>query len=118
VPYGEDAIKQLLNTVSKSGMGSPLVVLKKFGAIESPGMLSFPMRGYTLCIDFPNRGPKVLKLLKSLEAITMESGGRIYPAKDAVMSSKTFHSGFPRFREFSEFIDPSFSSSFLRRVLK
>jgi FAD/FMN-containing dehydrogenase len=117
VPFGEDALKQLLRTVSESGMGSPLVVLKKFGAIESPGMLSFPMRGYTLCIDFPNRGPKVLKLLKSLEAITMESGGRIYPAKDAVMSSKSFHLGFPRFGEFAQFIDPNFSSSFLRRVL-
>jgi FAD/FMN-containing dehydrogenase len=118
VPLGEHALKRLLKTVSDSGMGSPLVVLKKFGAIDSPGILSFPMRGYTLCIDFPNRGAKVLRLLKSLEAITMESGGRIYPAKDAVMSSKSFHLGFPRFGEFAECIDPAFSSSFLRRVLK
>lgn len=118
-PIGaEGALKKLLKTVSDSGMGSPLVVLKTFGSIESPGMLSFPMRGYTLCIDFPNRGARVLKLLKALEDITMESGGRIYPAKDAVMSSRAFHQGFPRFGEFAEFIDPAFSSSFLRRVLK
>jgi hypothetical protein len=116
-PNGNGALTQLLETVRNSGMGSPLVVLKEFGAIESPGMLSFPMRGYTLCIDFPNRGAKVLRLLKSLEAITMESGGRIYPAKDAVMSSRSFHLGFPRFSEFAEYIDPAFSSSFLRRVL-
>lgn len=118
-PIGEEgAVKQLLKTVSDSGMGSPLVVMKTFGSVGSPGMLSFPMHGYTLSIDFPNHGDRVLKLLKSLEEITMDAGGRIYPAKDAVMSSKAFHQGFPRFGEFAEFIDPTFSSSFLRRVLK
>ncbi len=119
VPIGEEtAIKRLLKTVSDSGMGSPLVVMKKFGSVESPGMLSFPMHGYTLSIDFPNHGTRVLKLLKSLEEITMDAGGRIYPAKDAVMSGRAFQQGFPRFGEFAEFIDPTFSSSFLRRVLK
>ena len=113
---GETSIKRLLRAVSDSGMGSPLVVLKKFGSLESPGMLSFPMHGYTLAIDFPNHGTRVLKLLRSLEDIAMESGGRIYPAKDAIMSSRAFHQGFPRFGDFAEFIDPAFSSSFLRRV--
>ncbi len=109
-------VGQLLKTVTGSGMGSPLVVLKKFGPLRSPGMLSFPSHGYTLAIDFPNRGPEVLKLLRLLEEIAVEAGGRIYPAKDAVMSSKSFHQGFPRLGEFARFIDPAFSSSFFRRV--
>jgi hypothetical protein len=118
-PVGaEPVVRRLLQAVSQSGMGSPLVVLKKFGSIESPGMLSFPMRGYTLCVDFPNRGGRVLKLLKGLEEMALASGGRIYPAKDAVMSRDSFHQGFPRFQEFAEFMDPAFSSSFLRRILK
>jgi len=109
-------VRNLLKTITDSGMGSPLVVLKKFGPIQSPGMLSFPAHGYTLAIDFPNRGSEVLKLLKSLEEITVEAGGRIYPAKDAVMSSKSFQQGFPRLAEFAPFIEPAFSSSFFRRV--
>jgi FAD/FMN-containing dehydrogenase len=116
-PVGEErAVTKLLQTVSASGTGSPLVVLKAFGSIESPGLLSFPMHGYTLCVDFPNLGPRVLKLLRVLEDITMDAGGRIYPAKDAVMSRSAFERGFPRFGEFSQFIDPAFSSSFLSRV--
>ena len=116
-PVGDrSAVRKLLKAVSASGTGSPLVVLKAFGSIASPGMLSFPMDGYTLCVDFPNLGSRVLKLLKTLEDIAIESGGRIYPAKDAVMSRSAFHAGYPRFGEFAGFIDPAFSSSFLSRV--
>jgi hypothetical protein len=34
------------------------------------------------------------------------------------MSKNAFSSSFPRLEEFSEFIDPVFSSSFWRRVTK
>lgn len=115
-PDRQDAIKALLESISAAGTGSPLVVLKKFGSVESPGMLSFPREGYTLCIDFPNTGDRVQRLLKKLETITLDCGGRLYPAKDSVMSRESFHRSYPRFPEFESFMDPAFSSSFIRRV--
>ena len=39
--------------------------------------------------------------------------GRLYPAKDGRMPSELFRSGYPRWREFSEFVDPRFSSRLL-----
>ncbi|MDQ3231554.1 MAG: FAD-binding oxidoreductase, partial [Pseudobdellovibrionaceae bacterium] len=41
-------LNQIFDIIAKSGMGSFLAVLKKFGDIRSPGMLSFPREGYTL----------------------------------------------------------------------
>jgi hypothetical protein len=97
-------------------MGSFLVVLKNFGNVTSPGMLSFPRPGTTLAIDFPNRGARTLSLLEALDDITRSTGGAVYPAKDARMSPGAFQQYFPEWRTFSQFIDPAFSSSFWRRV--
>jgi hypothetical protein len=93
-----------------------LGVLKTFGDIPSPGMLSFPRPGVTLAVDLPYQGVKTLQLLDTLDDIVAAAGGAVYPAKDARMSAKSYQSGFPRWKEFSHFIDPKFSSSFWRRV--
>jgi hypothetical protein len=79
-------------------------------------MLSFPRPGVTLALDFPMRGERTLALLERLDAIVMEAGGAIYPAKDARMSRDTFRRSFPRLGEFTPHVDPAFSSSFWRRV--
>jgi FAD/FMN-containing dehydrogenase len=109
-------IRDMLVTIQKSGEGSFLAVLKTFGATESPGMLSFPMPGVTLALDFPNRGSSTTALLAELERISSAAGGRIYPAKDGCMSASAFQNGYPLWRRFSTFVDPNFSSSFWRRV--
>jgi FAD/FMN-containing dehydrogenase len=80
-------------------------------------MMSFPMAGTTLALDFPILGPSTFALLDRLDAIVVEAGGRIYPAKDARMSAEAFRRGYPRLEEFQRFIDPRFSSSFERRVM-
>ena len=110
------ALQDMLVRIAKSGMGSFLVVLKNFGNVTSPGLLSFPRPGTTLAIDFPNRGPRTLSLLEALDDITRSTGGAVYPAKDARMSAGAFQQYFPEWRNFSQFIDPAFSSSFWRRV--
>ncbi|HEX6732355.1 MAG TPA: FAD-binding oxidoreductase, partial [Pyrinomonadaceae bacterium] len=117
VPPGErDAIEEILARTLHVRSPATLVVLKSFGDTPPPGMMSFPRRGFTLALDFPNRGKETLNLLDSLDEITMNAKGAVYPAKDARMSAKTFQTYFPQWQEFARFIDPKFSSSFWRRV--
>lgn len=111
-----DAMTEMLRTIGQSGQGSFLSVLKVFGEISSPGMLSFPRAGVTLALDFANRGDSTLSLLARLDGITQAAGGAVYPAKDATMSASHFQHYYPQWNEFSKFIDPAFSSSFWRRV--
>lgn len=116
VPMGSGAIGPILAEIARSREGSFLVVLKTFGPLESPGMLSFPRPGITLALDFRNRGEVTFSLLDRLDRIVRESGGAIYPAKDARMSGETFRRSFPGLEGFRPFVDPAFSSSFWRRV--
>lgn len=111
-----DCIETLVKTIASSGQGSFLAVLKQFGDVASPGMLSFPRPGATLALDFPNRGANTLALLDRLDDIVAAAGGAVYPAKDARMSARYFKQYFPSWETFSQYIDPKFSSSFWRRV--
>jgi FAD/FMN-containing dehydrogenase len=110
------ATARLLDTIARSGLGSFLAVLKRFGGLESPAMLSFPREGVTLALDFPNKGAAVARLFESLDHIVSDAGGTLYPAKDGRMPGTLFRSGYPRWREFSQYIDPACSSSFWRRA--
>lgn len=113
-----DCMETLVKTIAASGEGSFLAVLKQFGDIPSPGMLSFPRPGATLALDFPNRGPRTLNLLDRLDDIVATAGGAVYPAKDARMAGRHFRHYFPAWESFSQYIDPKFSSSFWRRVME
>jgi FAD/FMN-containing dehydrogenase len=110
------AMREMLGLIRHSGEGSFLTVLKKFGDIPSPGMLSFPRPGLTLALDFAYSGQQTLQLLNELDKIVIQSGGAVYPAKDARMSAESFQSFFPQWKQFAQYIDPHFSSSFWRRV--
>jgi FAD/FMN-containing dehydrogenase len=114
---GKEAISDLLKEIAKSGMGSFLAVLKVCGNIQSPGMLSFPLPGVSLALDFPNRGG-VHQLFSRLDSIVNSAGGRLYPAKDGRMPGELFRNGYPLWQEFTNYIDPRFSSSFWRRVME
>jgi FAD/FMN-containing dehydrogenase len=116
--HGKEVIAELLNEIGGTGMGSFLAVLKVCGDIKSPGMLSFPLPGVSLALDFPNRGEKLHRLFHRLDTIVSAAGGRLYPAKDGRMPSSLFRDGYPRWQEFSHYIDPHFSSSFWRRVME
>ena len=114
---GYDAIKAMLSEITCSGEGSFLSVLKTFGSRPSMGMLSFPMSGVTLALDFPNKGKSTLKLFEKLDAIVREAKGRIYLAKDARMPQDLFEKGYPRFQEFLKYRDPGMSSALSRRLM-
>lgn len=119
VPYESalPAIEAILNEIAYSGQGSFLSVLKTFGEMPSPGLLSFPMEGLTLALDFPNRGKDTFQLFQRIDAIVAESGGRLYPAKDARMPEELFSQGYPRLAEFLPYRDPGLSSGLSKRLM-
>lgn len=114
----DKAIREVFKTIVESEGASFLAVLKEFGEIKSPGMLSFPTSGITLCLDFINSGQKTLKLLEALEELVKGFGGKMYPSKDTCMKGSSFEEFYPNLKEFSSYIDPKISSSFWRRVVK
>jgi FAD/FMN-containing dehydrogenase len=118
LPWESDllGITQVLKAITASGLASFLAVIKVFGDVASPGMMSFPMPGITLALDFPIRREVSFSLLDRLAAITAEFGGRMYPAKDACMSAAHFQQFYPQWQHWATYIDPAFSSSFWQRV--
>ncbi|MHB8384079.1 MAG: FAD-binding oxidoreductase [Candidatus Binataceae bacterium] len=109
---------ETLEAISTSRRGSFLTVLKKFGAQE--GMLSFPMPGYTLALDFPVEDG-LMEFLDRLDAMVLARGGRVYLAKDARMRPETFRTMYPslqRWQQIKASADPNnrFSSSLARRI--
>lgn len=99
-------LTMMLDAVGGTGQGSFLSVLKLLG--PGRGMLSFPMEGYTLALDFP-ANPRTLGLLSWLDAIVAAHDGRVYLAKDARMKPQMMD-GYPEFAAFRKLrraADPS-----------
>ena len=110
------AIRELLDAIATAHSGSFLAVLKRFGNVASPGLLSFPMPGTTLALDFPQQGETTARLFARLDAIVREAGGRLYPAKDAHMSGEDFRAFYPEWGRLEALRDPVLSSRFWERV--
>jgi FAD/FMN-containing dehydrogenase len=106
----------ILHEVAKSGLASFLAVLKAFGDMPSPGMMSFPQPGITLALDFPIKPGVSFPLFERLADMTLEFGGRLYPAKDAAMTAAQFQTFYPQWQRFARFRDPHITSSFWERV--
>ncbi|HEU0070900.1 MAG TPA: FAD-binding oxidoreductase [Alphaproteobacteria bacterium] len=92
-----DGMRRLLARIAASNASSFLSVLKLLG--PGRGMLSFPMAGYTLALDFP-RSDRTLALMDELDAITADCGGRVYLAKDARLSAAHLAAGYPELDAF------------------
>jgi FAD/FMN-containing dehydrogenase len=107
----------ILHQVAKSGLASFLAVLKAFGDVPSPGMMSFPKPGITLALDFPIKPEKSFALFDRLAEMTCEFGGRLYPAKDARMTASQFQAFYPQWQRFARYKDPAFTSGFWERVV-
>ncbi|HXX66495.1 MAG TPA: FAD-binding oxidoreductase [Polyangiaceae bacterium] len=96
IPYddGLKRMRDILSTILSSGELPFLNVLKRLGK-ESGGMLSFPREGYTFAIDFPIRN-STRRILKRLDAMVLDAGGRIYLGKDAYVDATTFRAMYPQ----------------------
>lgn len=91
-------MRALLTKIAESGAGSFLSVLKQFGE-QNDNLLSFPMAGYTLALDFKFTDA-IKKLTRELDAMVIHMGGRLYLSKDALMTEQSFKATYPRWQEF------------------
>ncbi len=97
--HARSVLGGILERVAKHGNASFLAVLKQLG--PSRGDISFPLEGFTLTLDLPV-SDDVFPLLDELDRSVVETGGRLYLAKDARQSPATFEAGYPglsRFRD-------------------
>lgn len=102
-----EVLRDILDRVAKRGDASFLAVLKKLG--QGDGILSFPLPGYTLALDFPVKGD-ILNFLDEIDRLVVAAGGRLYLAKDARQSRATFEAGYPalsRFNAIRKSLDPA-----------
>ncbi|MEN9423182.1 MAG: hypothetical protein RL122_565 [Pseudomonadota bacterium] len=95
---GKEGLHTILRHIAASGRGSFLAVLKALGA-ENNNLLSFPLKGYTLALDF-KLTPDLLPFLDELDARVLDFHGRIYLAKDARMKASVFKRSYPRWEMF------------------
>ncbi len=95
---GHEGMSRILKEIVASGKGSFLAVLKVFGE-QNSNYLSFPLKGYTLALDFKIE-EGLFPLLERLDAMVLDYGGRIYLTKDVRMSEQTFKKSYSRWQEF------------------
>lgn len=112
-----DAATALLKVLWESNVPLPLCVLKNFSSLQSPGILSFPMPGMSIAIDIPNTS-RSHEALQTIIAEIVERGGRIYPAKDALMGPEQFQRMYPLWHQVERLRDPRCCSEFWQRVTK
>ena len=102
IPFanGLHVMEEILQRIAARGSGSFLAVLKAFGPQE--GLLSFPIPGYTLALDFPLRDHSIISFLHDLNKIVLRTGGRVYLAKDAILKREDFETMYPKLEEFKK----------------
>ncbi|HXZ72974.1 MAG TPA: FAD-binding oxidoreductase [Streptosporangiaceae bacterium] len=110
LPFGQEAaVRRSFELVSGARAPSFVTVLKRFGPGDE-GLLSFPMAGWTLALDFPARTPRLAGLLGRLDRLVADAGGRVYLAKDSRVPPGVLAEMYPRLAEFAKLraeLDPA-----------
>ena len=114
-----EPFKDIIYDIQASGHYTALNVFKLFGE-GNRAPLSYPMKGWNVCVDFPIR-PGLNEFLDRLDDQVMQFGGRLYLAKESRTSAEKFHAMYPEMASWLETrrsIDPTgvFASDMSRRL--
>ncbi|MEE1793644.1 FAD-binding oxidoreductase [Streptomyces sp. BE308] len=121
VGYGqEEALRRVVERISRHRHPSFLAVLKRFGDAD-PGWLSFPVPGWSLAFDLPAGPPGQGRFLDGLDEEVATAGGRVCLAKDSRLRPGALAAMYPRlagFRALRAELDPggAFRSDLSRRL--
>ncbi len=121
IPLNESylGIKKIIQLISESKHSPMLAVLKVLG--NEKNTLSFPLPGYTLAVDFPST-PGLPSFIQTLDEVVANYGGRVYLAKDSMMSGDYFRQTYGdkvnRFLDQKKTVDPElrFQSELSKRI--
>jgi len=90
---GLQVLRSAVEQFSHDRVPSFLAVLKRLG--PQPGLLSFPLAGWTLALDIPRATPGLAGLLDRLDEQVAEAGGRVYLTKDARLRPDVLAAMYP-----------------------
>lgn len=92
-------IGTVLSVLRHGSVPAFLSVLKRFGE-QNQGLLSFPLKGWTLAIDIPAGFPNLGRTLDEIDELVVGAGGRVYLAKDSRLDPRHLVAMYPRLNEF------------------
>jgi decaprenylphospho-beta-D-ribofuranose 2-oxidase len=95
-----DTLVEIARRIASSGFPSSLTVLKRMGP-GNDGLLSFPLEGWTLAVDFPV-AEGIDEFLDRLDELVVGAGGRVYLAKDSRMRPEMIPLMYPRLDRFAK----------------
>ncbi len=93
----ERGLEEILGKCQELGLKSFISILKQSGTDEN--FLPFCKTGYTLALDFPNKGAKTLRNLEQLDDIVIKYKGKVYLTKDSRLSPTTFRKMYPEYKD-------------------
>ena len=95
---GIQNLNKLITILIEFDIAPYLAVLKLFGE-NNNNYLSFPVKGYSLALDF-KQSKKLIKMINKLDKMIVEFGGKIYLTKDSFLKEDTFKKCYEKWSDF------------------
>ncbi len=96
----EEALEKIIYTIYKSNI-KPYLSILKLHKEGNNNFLSFPIKGFSLALDFKLQAG-LYDLLDKLDNIVIKNNGRIYLAKDNRMDKDKFEKMYSKVNEFKK----------------
>jgi FAD/FMN-containing dehydrogenase len=93
-----DGYQEIFTLIKEHQQAPYLCSFRKLG-VANNNLLSFPLEGFSLALDFKN-SPETRALVARIHEIIVRLKGKIYLAKDSLMTSKCFKSIYPEWEKF------------------
>ncbi len=106
------AMHQFLTAISEMSYKPCLVVVKRHGATDPRFPNSFPDKGFSIALDYPNTD-QIRTELRQLDQLVWQLGGKIYLAKDALSHGRMSRLDWPALHKLWS---PKFSSAQQSRI--